>query len=124
MTFRRNVHVHERLQNSQFSHFRIFYRIITKSGYDPKNFRGFSLMNYLFLTKLCKGTILYTVMMFKREVTCKNGLLEELEGLTVKLLRFNNHIIHTNDIDNFSSVFDALAVIAFSTGQTTLTDIL
>ena len=81
-------------------------------------------MNYLFLTKLCKGTILYTVMMFKREITCKNGLLEELEGLTVKLLRFNNHIIHTNDIDNFSSVFDALAVIAFSTGQTTLTDIL
>ena len=38
---------------------------------------------------------------------------------TVELIRYNNHIIYVNNIDNFFICFDAQFAIHFSTKQTT-----
>ena len=63
--------------------FRYFTEFISKSGYDPKNF---DIQECEYVRELARRSI---------------GRFDK----TVKLLRFNNHIIHTNDIDSFFKCF-------------------
>ena len=80
---------------------------ISKSGYDPKSFRGVSVEDLLFVEKIVQRNIfIYDFDIHQGEY------VEELArrsirrfDKTVKILRFNNHIIHTNDIDSFFKCF-------------------
>ena len=86
---------------------RYFTDFISKSGYDPKNFRGVSVEDLPFVEEIVQRN------MFIYDFDIQEG--ENVEELarrsigsfdkTVKLLRFNNHIVHTNDIDSFFKCF-------------------
>ena len=85
----------------------LFTEFISKSGYDPKNFRGVSIDNLPLVEGIVERNIFiydfdiqegeYVGEFARRSI----GKVEK----TVKLLRFNNHIIHTNDIDSFFKCF-------------------
>ena len=85
----------------------LFTEFISKSGYDPKNFRGVSIDDLPVVEGIVERNIFiydfdiqdgeYVGELARRSV----GKIEK----TVKLLRFNNHIIHTNDIDSFFKCF-------------------
>ena len=80
---------------------------ISKSGYDPKNFRGVSVEDLPVVEEIVQRNIFiydfdiqegeYVGELARRSI----GRFDK----TVKLLRFNNHIIHTNDIDSFFKCF-------------------
>ena len=86
---------------------RYFTEFITKSGYDPKNFRGVSVEDLPVVEEIIGRNIFiydfdiqegeYVGELARRSI----GRFDE----TVKLLRFNNHIIHANDIDSFFKCF-------------------
>ena len=86
---------------------RYFTEFITKSGYDPKNFRGVSVEDLPVVEKIIERNIfIYDFDIQEGEYV--GELAQRSIGRfdkTVKLLRFNNHIIHTNDIDNFFKCF-------------------
>ena len=87
---------------------RYFTDFISKSGYDPKNFKEFLKKTYLLSRKLIKGTSLYTISIDIQEGEYVLELARRSIGRfdkTVRLLRFNNHIIHTNDIHSFFKCF-------------------
>ena len=86
---------------------RYFTNCISKSGYDPKNFRGFSVENLPVVEEIVQRNIfIYDSDIQEGEYV---GELARRSirrfDKTVKLLRFNNHIIHTNDIDSFFNCF-------------------
>ena len=95
---------------------RYFTKFITKSGYDPKNFRGVSVKDLPVVEEIIERNIFiydfdiqegeYVGELARRSI----GRFDK----TVKLLRFNNHMIHTNDIDSFFKCFGALVVIVSS----------
>ena len=80
---------------------------ISKSGYDPKSFRRVSVEDLPVVEEIVQRKI------FKYDFDIQEGeyvgeLARRSTGRfdkTVKLLRFNNHIIHTNDIDSFLRCF-------------------
>ena len=82
---------------------RYFTDFISKSGYDPKKFRGVSVEDLPFVEEIVQRN------MFIYDLDIQEGenvgeLARRSIGSfdkTVKLLRFNNHIVHTNDIDSF-----------------------
>ena len=84
-----------------------FTDFISKSGYDPKNFRGVSVEDLPVVEEIVQRNIFiydfdiqegeYVGELARRSI----GRFDK----TVKLLRFNNHIIHTNDIDSFFKCF-------------------
>ena len=86
---------------------RYFTDFISKSGYDPKNFRGVSVEDLPVVEEIVQRNIFiydfdiqegeYVGELARRSI----GRFDK----TVKLLRFNNHIIHTNDIDSFFKCF-------------------
>ena len=85
---------------------RYFTEFISKSGYDPKNFRGVSVEDLSVVEEIVQRNI------FIYDFDIQEGDVEELAqrsigrfDKTIKLLRFNNHIIHTNDIDSFFKCF-------------------
>ena len=85
----------------------LFTEFISKPGYDPKNFLGVALDDLPLVEELVDRNIFiydfdikvgeYVGELARRSI----GKIEK----TVKLLRFNNHIIHTNDIDSFFKCF-------------------
>ena len=86
---------------------RYFREFVSKSGYDPKNFRGVSVEDLPVVEEIVQRNI------FKYDFDIQEGeYVGELArrsigrfDKTVKLMRFNNHIIHTNDIDSFFKCF-------------------
>ena len=86
---------------------RYFTDFISKSGYDPKSFRGVSLEDLPVVEEIVQRNIFihdfdiqegeYVGEIARRSI----GRFDE----TVKLLRFNNHVIHTNNIDSFFKCF-------------------
>ena len=86
---------------------RYFTDFISKPGYDPKNFRGVSVEDLPVVEEIVQRNIFiydfdiqegeYVVELARRSI----GRFDR----TVKLLRFNNHIIDTNDIDSFFKCF-------------------
>ena len=85
----------------------LFTEFISKSGYGPKNFLGVIIDDSPLVEDLVDRKI------FIYDFDIKEGeyfgeLARRSIGnfeKTVKLLRFNNHIIHTNDIDSFFKCF-------------------
>ena len=80
---------------------------ISKSGYGPKIDRGFSVEDLPVVEEIVQRNIFiydfdiqegeYVGELARRSI----GRFDK----TVKLLRLNNHIIHTNDIDSFFKCF-------------------
>ena len=85
----------------------LFTEFISKSGYDPKNFRGVSIDDLPLVEEIVERNIF--IYNFDIQEGEYNGELARRSigkfEKTVKLLRFNNHIIHTNDIDSFFKCF-------------------
>ena len=79
----------------------LFTDFISKSGYNPKKFLGVAIDDIPLVEGIVERNIYdfdiqkgeYSGELARRSI----GKFEK----TVKLLRFNNHIIHTNDIDSF-----------------------
>ena len=85
----------------------LFTEFISKSGYDPKNFRGVSIDDL----PVVEGRVERNIFMYNFDIQ-EGEYVGELARRsirkfekTVKLLRFNNHIIHANDIDSFFRCF-------------------
>ena len=82
---------------------RYLTEFISKSYHDPKHFRGVSVEDLPVVQEILQRDIFiydfgiqegeYAGELARRSI----GRFDK----TVKLLRFNNHIIHTNDIDSF-----------------------
>ena len=106
--------------------FQLFTEFISKSGHDPKNFRGVSIDDLPPVEGIVERNIfIYDFDIHEGEYfgELARRSIGKFEKKTVKLLRFNNHINHTNAIDSFFKCFDVLAVTVSSTDQTTSTDI-
>ena len=86
---------------------KIFNDFLEKSGYDPKQFRGVSMDNLPVVEDVVeKNIFIYDINIedgdFVGELARRSiGKYEN----TVKLLRYNNHIIYVNNIDNFFKCF-------------------
>ena len=85
----------------------LFTEFISKSGYDPKNFRGVNIDDL----PLVEGIVEHKIFIYNFDIQ-EGEYVGELARRsigkfekTVKLLRFNKHIIHTNDIDSFFKCF-------------------
>ena len=88
---------------------------ISKSRYDQKNFRGVAI-DYL---PLVEGIVERDIFIYDFDIQ-EGEYVGELARRsigkfekTVKLLRFNNQIIHTNDIDSFFKSFRFPSVDCF-----------
>ena len=86
---------------------RYFTEVVSKSGYDPENFHGVSVEDLPVVEEIVQRNIfIYDFDIQEREYV--GELARRSIGRfdkTFKLLRFNNHIIHTNDIDSFFKCF-------------------
>ena len=86
---------------------RYFTELISKSGYDPKNFGVVSVEDLPAVEEFVHRKILiYDFDIQEDEYV--GDLAQRSIGRfdkTIKLLRFNNHIIHTNDVDSFFKCF-------------------
>ena len=86
---------------------RYFTDVISKSGHDPKIFPVVSVEDLPVVEEIVQRKIfIYDFNIQKGEYV--GELARRIIGRfdkTVKLLRFNNHIIHTNDIDSFFKCF-------------------
>ena len=86
---------------------RYFTEFLTKSGYDPKSFRGVSVEDLPNVEEIVQRNI------FIYDFDIQEGeYVEEIarrrtgtSDKTIQLLRFNNHSNHTNDIDSFFKCF-------------------
>ena len=93
----------------------LFTELISKSGYDPKNFRGVAIDDL----PLVEGIVERNIFIYDfdiQEAEYIGELARRSIGKfekTVKMLRFNNHIIHTNDIDSFFKFFRCLSCDCF-----------
>ena len=86
---------------------RYFTEIVSKSGYDPKSFREVSVGDLPVVEEIVqRNTFIYDFDIHEGEYLGElaRRSLERFDK-TVKLQRFNNHIIHTNDIDSFFKSF-------------------
>ena len=100
------VHLHgtTRLETSTS---KIFNDFLEESGCDPKQFRGVSMDNLPIVEVVVeKNIFIYDIDIedgdFVGELAWRSiGKYEN----TVKLLRYNNHIIYVNNIDNFFKCF-------------------
>ena len=86
---------------------RYFTDFISKSGYDRKSFRGVSVEDLPVVEEIDqRNNFIYDFDIQEGEY--EGELARRSIGRfdkTIKLLRFNNHIIHTNDIDSFFKCF-------------------
>ena len=90
MSFPRIGHVHERTQRFRLSHFQILHRIYIK------------ICLPVVEEILQRNIFIYYFDIQEREYVGKPARRSiERFNQTVKLLRLNNHIIHTNDIEGF-----------------------
>ena len=75
---------------------------ISKSGYDPKNFRGVAIDDLAPVERIVERKIFFQEFDVQEGDCVGDMPFQVLENLkTVKLLRFNILIFHTNDIDSF-----------------------
>ena len=86
---------------------RYLTEFITKSGYDPKSFLGVSVEDIPVVKEIVQRNIfMYDFDVQEGEHVGKLARRSIRKfGKTVKLLGFNYHIIHTNDIDSFFECF-------------------
>ena len=87
--------------------FQLFTEFISKSGYDPKNFCGVAIDDLSLVEGIVERNIfIYDFDIQEGEYVGKlaRRSIRKFEK-TVKLLRFNYHIFHTNDIDSFFKCF-------------------
>ena len=79
---------------------------LQNSSYDPKNFCGASVVDLPDVDESVQRN-LYIRFRYPRRRLCRRTSSTNLGRFdkTVKLLRFNNHILHTNDIDSFFKCF-------------------
>ena len=86
---------------------RYFTEFVSKCGYDPQSLRGISVKNLSVVEEIVQRKI------FLYDFDIQEGeYVGELAGQsiggfdkTVTLLRVNNHMIHTNDINSFFKCF-------------------
>ena len=86
----------------------LFTKFISKSGYDPNNFHGVSIDDLPLIEGIVERNIfIYDFDIQEGEYVGKLARRStgKFKKKTVKLLRFNNHIIHTIDIDSFFKCF-------------------
>ena len=90
----------------------LFTVLKSKSGYDPKNFRGVAIDDLSLGERIVERNIFIYVFDIQEGTYIGELARWSFEKIkkTVKLLKFVNHIIHTNDIDCFLSIFDVPAV--------------
>ena len=83
---------------------RDFTEFISLSGYDPIKLREFSLEDLPVVKEIMQRIILLCVFDIQERRICRRTSSTKYWKVwkkNVKLLRFNNHLIHTNDIDSF-----------------------
>ena len=86
---------------------RYFTQIVSKSGHDSKNFRGVSVEDLPVVEEIVQ-IIVFIYDSDIQEGEYVGGLARRSIGKlnkTAELLRINNHIIHTNDINSFIKCF-------------------
>ena len=87
---------------------RYFTGFISKSDYDPKSFRGVSVDDLPVVEEIVQRNIFINVFDIQK---CEYvGELARRRNIgnfnkIVELLRFNNHIFHTNNIDTLFKCF-------------------
>ena len=84
-----------------------FTEFISKFGYDPDTFRGVSVEDFTVVEEIVQINI-FIYDFDIQEAEYVGELARRSTGSfdkTVKLLRFNNHILQTNDIDSFFKWF-------------------
>ena len=98
------LHGHSNLDAHKFQ---LFTEFISKSGYDPKNFRGVAIDVLTLVEELVERNILIYDFDIQEGEYVRELASQSIGkfGRTVKLLRFNNHITHTNIIDSFFKCF-------------------
>ena len=82
----------------------LFTEFISKSGYDRKSFHGDAIDDLPLVEGIVERNIFnyaFDIQEGKYVGELDSRSIGKLEKKTVKLLRINNHIIHTNDIDFF-----------------------
>ena len=86
---------------------RYFTEIVSKSGYDPKKFRGVSVQDLPVVEEIVQRNIFIYDFDIQEGENVGELARRSIGSFdkTVKLLRFNNHIIHTIDIDSFFKRF-------------------
>ena len=85
----------------------LFKEFVSKSGHDPKNFRGVSIDDLPLVEVIVEGNIfIYNFDIQEEEYVAEiaRQSIGNFEKM-VKLLKFNNYIIHTKDIDSFFQCF-------------------
>ena len=84
---------------------KIFNDFMEKSGCDPKQFRGVSMDNLPVVEDVVEKNIsIYDINIEDGVGELARRSIGKYEN-TVKLLRYNNHIIYVNNIDNFLKCF-------------------
>ena len=95
---------HNDLNYNTLRHFKEF---ITKSGYDPKSFHGVTVKELPAVEEIeQRSNFIYDFDV--QEGSYVGELARRIIGRfgkTVILLRFNNHVIHTNNIEKIFQVF-------------------
>ena len=82
----------------------LFIKFISKSGYNPKKFEGVSIDDQALVDKIVERNV-FIYNFDIQEGDYLGELARQNFEKTAKLLRFNNHISHTNDIDSFFKYF-------------------
>ena len=100
------VHLHG-ITNHETSISKIFHDFLEKSACDPKQFRGVSMDNL----PIVEDVVGKSIFIYDTDIE-DGGFVGELARRsigkyenTVELLRYNNHIICVNNIDNFFKCF-------------------
>ena len=109
------VHLHG-ITNLEIYTSNIFNEFLEKSGCDPKQFRGVSMDN-LPIVEDVVGKIIYIYDISTEDGDFVGELARRSIGKyenTVKLLRYNNHIINVNNIDIFFKCFRCPTCDTFS----------
>ena len=87
----------------------LFTEFISESGYDQKNFHGVSIDDLSLVEgKVERNIFIYDFDIQEEEYVrelARQSIRKFEKKKTVKLLRFNNHIIHTNDIYSLFKCF-------------------
>ena len=96
------VHLHGKT-SLETSTSKIFKAFLEKLGCDPKQFRGVSMDNLPIVEDIVeKNIFIYDIDIedgdFIGEISRRS--IDKYEN-TIKLLRYSNHIIYVNNIDNF-----------------------
>ena len=82
----------------------LFIEFVSESGHNPKNFRGMSIENLTLVEVIIDHNIIrydFDIQEGEFFAELARRSIGKFEKKTMKLLRFNNYIIQTKDIDSF-----------------------